>query len=220
MSRQLTDFATRQGDFWIRKCSEPVPFRGRLEGQSDFARQNSCPPLMRSELQVHETIKETETEPEEPESLRSMRSEAEEDDLVSRSICSAVADSHHSVAVADPTSLDAELIAVSAGFEQLTGYMREEAVGERLRCWNLLLFKAFEVFSLWFSLFFTQNHPKPRIKHSFWCRVQLPLPLRGLRATGRHGRGSAPGLRLWRALHIHRGEQAEDRRAPLKFEGF
>ena len=50
--------------------------------------------------------------------------------------------------MADPTSLDAELIvtwanrrsyrrcsfkAVSAGFEQLTGYMREEAVGESPR---------------------------------------------------------------------------------------
>ena len=47
---------------------------------------------------------------------------------------------------------------------------------------------------------------------SFWPRLQLPLPLRRLRATGRHCRGSAPGLRLWRALHVHRGEQAEDRR--------
>ena len=44
---------------------------------------------------MHETIKETETEPEEQDSLRS---ESEEDDLLSRSICSAVADSHHSAA--------------------------------------------------------------------------------------------------------------------------
>ncbi|CAK9058232.1 unnamed protein product [Durusdinium trenchii] len=67
----------------------------------------------------------------EQESQGQLESE-EEDDLVSRAICSAVADCDFSVAVADPTALDAELIAVSEGFERLTGYLREEAVGQGL----------------------------------------------------------------------------------------
>ena len=113
MSRQLSDFAARQqqpGDSWVRKSSEPVPFTGAKGLQGDFGRQSSCPPMMRSE-----PIQE------------------EEEDLVSRAICSAVGDCDFSVAVADPTSLDTELIAVSEGFEQLTGYTKEEAVGENCR---------------------------------------------------------------------------------------
>lgn len=129
MSRQLTDFAMRQGDFWVRKCSEPVPFTGAKgldSKQGDFRRQSSCPPLRSQGLFSPEPIEERESE--EQESQGQLESE-EEDDLVSRAICSAVADCDFSVAVADPTALDAELIAVSEGFERLTGYLREEAVG-------------------------------------------------------------------------------------------
>eukprot|EP00434_Breviolum_minutum_P033509 symbB.v1.2.029653.t1/scaffold3275.1/size59885/5 len=128
MSRQLSDFAARQGDFWIRKCSEPVPFNGAKgldSTQGDFRRQSSCPPMMRSEGLFKEPIQELEIEPD--------LEEEEEDDLVSRAICAAVGDCDFSVAVADPTSLDTELIAVSEGFEQLTGYTKEEAVGENCR---------------------------------------------------------------------------------------
>eukprot|EP00438_Fugacium_kawagutii_P034263 Skav205192 [mRNA] locus=scaffold376:11920:17263:+ [translate_table: standard] len=123
----------QQGDFWVRKCSEPVPFngaRGLDMRQGDFGRQRSCPPLMRSEgisilnEPIHE-IHELEQEPE--------LDEEEEDDLVSRAICAAVAECDFSVAVADPTGMDTELIAVSEGFEQLTGYTREEAVGSNCR---------------------------------------------------------------------------------------
>eukprot|EP00913_Durusdinium_trenchii_P014062 g13203.t1 len=98
----------RQGDFWVRKCSEPVPFTGAKgldSKQGDFRRQSSCPPLRSQGLFSPEPIEEREA------------------------ICSAVADCDFSVAVADPTALDAELIAVSEGFERLTGYLREEAVG-------------------------------------------------------------------------------------------
>lgn len=136
MSRQLTDFAARQGDFWVRKCSEPVPFngaRGLDIKPGDIFRQTSCPPMMRSEglfkQPIHEHHEEHELEEPEEQELE----EEEEDDLVSRAICSAVADCQYSVAVADPTQLDTELIAVSEGFESLTGYTREEAVGSNCR---------------------------------------------------------------------------------------
>jgi len=140
MSRQLTDFAARQGYFWVRKCSEPVPFngaRGLDIKPGDIFRQTSCPPMMRSEglfkQPIHENEEHELEEPEVEEPEEQELEEEEEDDLVSRAICSAVADCKYSVAVADPTQLDTELIAVSEGFENLTGYTREEAVGSNCR---------------------------------------------------------------------------------------
>ncbi|CAJ1400093.1 unnamed protein product, partial [Effrenium voratum] len=130
MSRQLTDFATRQGDFWLRKCTEPVPFRGgRHLEQGDFLRQSSCPPIgLKKENGEFATIQEAIVQ-EEPEDVAA----EEEDDLISRAICAAVGDCPFSVAAADPTGLDSELIAVSEGFVELSGFDREEAVGANCR---------------------------------------------------------------------------------------
>eukprot|EP00439_Symbiodinium_sp_Y106_P049515 s4506_g6.t1 len=60
----------------------------------------------------------------------------ETDDLISKAICAAVAECDFSVAIADPTGLDFELIAVSEEFHRLTGYSPEESVGENCRFLN------------------------------------------------------------------------------------
>eukprot|EP00439_Symbiodinium_sp_Y106_P055055 s4042_g7.t1 len=53
MSRQFTDFATRQGDFWVRKCTEPVMSqRPKTQDprQGQFGRQSSCPTPSRPQM--------------------------------------------------------------------------------------------------------------------------------------------------------------------------
>lgn len=64
------------------------------------------------------------------------KQEDDKDDLISKAICAAVAECHFSVAIADPTGLDFELIAVSEEFHRLTGYSAEESVGENCRFLN------------------------------------------------------------------------------------
>ncbi|CAE7356596.1 PHOT2 [Symbiodinium pilosum] len=59
--------------------------------------------------------------------------EEEQDDLISKAICAAVSECDFSVAIADPTGLDFELIAVSEEFHRLTGYSPEESIGENCR---------------------------------------------------------------------------------------
>ncbi|CAE7946839.1 MRL1, partial [Symbiodinium sp. KB8] len=141
MSRQFTDFATRQGDFWVRKCTEPVVSqRPKTQDprQGQFGRQSSCPTPSRPQMafdgfeglglaNFDQTINEESQEE---------KQEDDKDDLISKAICAAVAECDFSVAIADPTGLDFELIAVSEEFHRLTGYSAEESVGENCRFLN------------------------------------------------------------------------------------
>mmetsp|Transcript_4121 Transcript_4121/g.7553 ORF Transcript_4121/g.7553 Transcript_4121/m.7553 type:complete len:399 (-) Transcript_4121:17-1213(-) len=135
MSRQFTDFATRQGDFWMRKCSEPALSHHRQttqdEKQGHFGRQSSCPPLRHAEFDFASDL----LNPAGPlrETSEEKQVEEDEDDLISKAICAAVAECDFCVTIADPTGLDFELIAVSDEFERLTGYSPEESVGENCR---------------------------------------------------------------------------------------
>merc|ERR1712226_1754829 len=53
--------------------------------------------------------------------------------MLETAICTAVSQVSSSICVSDPTALDCELIAVSEGFLQLSGYTREEVLGENCR---------------------------------------------------------------------------------------
>ncbi|CAE7309213.1 PHOT2 [Symbiodinium natans] len=136
MSRQFTDFATRQGDFWVRKCSEPAISHQRQTTQDprqgQFGRQSSCPPLSRPQMAFDELDLANLVDPIREESQEETHEE-DRDDLISKAICAAVAECDFSVAIADPTGLDFEIIAVSEEFQRLTGYLPEESVGENCR---------------------------------------------------------------------------------------
>lgn len=56
--------------------------------------------------------------------------------LLETAICTVVSECNFSVSVADPCSLDSDLIAVSEGFVKTTGYQREEVIGENCRFLN------------------------------------------------------------------------------------
>eukprot|EP00930_Biecheleria_cincta_P031575 TRINITY_DN21914_c0_g1_i1.p1 TRINITY_DN21914_c0_g1~~TRINITY_DN21914_c0_g1_i1.p1 ORF type:complete len:459 (+),score=74.04 TRINITY_DN21914_c0_g1_i1:78-1454(+) len=56
-----------------------------------------------------------------------------EHDIISRAILAAVNECSFSVCIADPTGLDVEVVAVSPGFEKLTGYSANVAIGENCR---------------------------------------------------------------------------------------
>eukprot|EP00420_Gonyaulax_spinifera_P003606 CAMPEP_0197935270 /NCGR_PEP_ID=MMETSP1439-20131203/113040_1 /TAXON_ID=66791 /ORGANISM="Gonyaulax spinifera, Strain CCMP409" /LENGTH=233 /DNA_ID=CAMNT_0043558201 /DNA_START=6 /DNA_END=703 /DNA_ORIENTATION=- len=62
--------------------------------------------------------------------------EEPDEGLIETAICTVVTESNFSVSVADPTSLDSELIAVSEGFVRMTGYPREDVLGENCRFLN------------------------------------------------------------------------------------
>lgn len=58
---------------------------------------------------------------------------ADEVGIVETALCAVVSECSFSVAAADPCSLDSDLVAVSEGFLRMTGYEREEVIGENCR---------------------------------------------------------------------------------------
>ncbi|CAK0868959.1 unnamed protein product, partial [Prorocentrum cordatum] len=56
--------------------------------------------------------------------------------LIETAICTVVTDMPCSVSVADPASLDNDLIAVSEGFLTMTGYAREDVIDKNCRFLN------------------------------------------------------------------------------------
>eukprot|EP00418_Pyrodinium_bahamense_P075788 CAMPEP_0179057180 /NCGR_PEP_ID=MMETSP0796-20121207/24199_1 /TAXON_ID=73915 /ORGANISM="Pyrodinium bahamense, Strain pbaha01" /LENGTH=441 /DNA_ID=CAMNT_0020753887 /DNA_START=99 /DNA_END=1424 /DNA_ORIENTATION=+ len=146
MEQQCRGFQSRESDFWKRQNTTPATRRNEecLEG---LRRQISCPtpsnlrtqPGTRlARIQDSRSGSSNNTPCGTPFSSRqvSQAAEAPDEGLIESAICAVVSECNFSVAVADPTTMDAELVAVSEGFVRLTGYDREEVVGENCRFLN------------------------------------------------------------------------------------
>jgi PAS domain-containing protein len=119
-----------------------------LEASARFGRQSSCPPTCQAEKPGvgalgHLSTIEDERTVNGDEGVADEAGEADEtvpnvieDSIIENAIFEALVDCSFSVAIALPSSLDCELVAVSSAFEKLTGYDRQEIVGENCRFLN------------------------------------------------------------------------------------
>eukprot|EP00413_Alexandrium_margalefii_P038794 CAMPEP_0204589088 /NCGR_PEP_ID=MMETSP0661-20131031/48997_1 /ASSEMBLY_ACC=CAM_ASM_000606 /TAXON_ID=109239 /ORGANISM="Alexandrium margalefi, Strain AMGDE01CS-322" /LENGTH=394 /DNA_ID=CAMNT_0051598973 /DNA_START=47 /DNA_END=1228 /DNA_ORIENTATION=+ len=147
MEQQCRGFQARESDFWKRQSTTPAERRNTdcLDG---LRRQISCPmpskapvdaPQRLARIQDSSSYCSSMSPRASPVGSRQVSQSAEaapEEGLLENTICSVVSDCNFSVACADPSSMDMELIAVSEGFVNLTGYSREEALGENCRFLN------------------------------------------------------------------------------------
>jgi len=124
--REVSDFQNRQGDYWAREMSCPVGRQGVEWGNELRRRQVSCP----------ETMCMSMTKPAPAPIAEDSLEEGNDVTILETAICKAVSMCNFAVSVADPCTLDNELIAVSEGFVRLTGYEREDAVGKNCRFLN------------------------------------------------------------------------------------
>lgn len=149
MERQCSSFQSRSSDFWIRQNTAPAE-RQRLGFQSGFGRQLSCPvdsgTPSRFDGGVLTCIPDdrssdcSSSSHQKPFGSRQVTEETEGgslyEGLLEAVVCRVVTDCAFSVAVADPGTLDSDLIAVSDGFVRLTGYQREAVISENCRFLN------------------------------------------------------------------------------------
>jgi len=142
MERQCQGFKSRENDYWKRQCSTPAE-RQNLECLEGLKRQISCPTslteysVVRGMARIQdESASGSESTPFGSRQVSQAAQEVVCDGLLETAICMVVSDCNFSVSVADPTSLDCELIAVSEGFVRMTGYNREEVLGENCRFLN------------------------------------------------------------------------------------
>lgn len=149
LERQCSGFQNRSSDFWLRQNTTPAKSQA-AETMAGLRRQLSAPmpasnsapmkplrPLLSSIEDVDGASNSTGM------ASRQASQRVEEDmdtqeglGLIEVAICMVVSECDFSVCVSDPNSLDSELIAVSDGFTRLTGYEREEAIGENCRFLN------------------------------------------------------------------------------------
>jgi len=142
MERQYSSFRGREGDFWKRQCTTPA-LRRNQDCMDGLRRQlsapsptvNHLPPLMGGVPRIQEEMSSESSGPAGSRQITEI-SEMPDDGLLEAAIRTVVTNCNFSVACADPTTMDAELIAVSDGFVRLTGYEREEALGENCRFLN------------------------------------------------------------------------------------
>lgn len=143
MERQYSSFRGREGDFWRRQCTTPA-LRQNQDCMEGLRRQLSAPspnvsilpPLTGGVSRIQEEMS-SEASSWPPGSRQITEySEVADDGLLEAAIRTVVTNCNFSVACADPTTMDTELIAVSDGFCRLTGYEREEALGENCRFLN------------------------------------------------------------------------------------
>lgn len=149
MERQLSSFQSRGSEFWRRQCTAPTGQQKEAFADA-FSRQMSCPirncPDLRSRgfstLAPIQAIHDDNSDccSQTPFGSRGATQEEETDELdeglLENAISVVVSECSTSVSVADPGGLDSELIAVSDGFVQMTGFDREEVVGENCRFMN------------------------------------------------------------------------------------
>lgn len=147
MEQQCRGFQARESDFWKRQSTTPAE-RRNVECLDGLRRQISCPMPSNGPIRAKtrlDRIKDTSSgssccspapTPFGSRQVTGQAVEAPDEGLIENTICGVVSECNFSVAVADPTSMDMELIAVSEGFVNLVGYSREEVLGENCRFLN------------------------------------------------------------------------------------
>lgn len=148
MERQLSGFQNRSGEFWLRQCTTPAGLR-KSQDQAvlvGLKRQLSCPAPSASRGGPRaghplESIKDVEVESNSGSGCRSRQvssnvEDAFDEGLIETAICTVVTDIPYSVSVADPATMDNDLIAVSEGFLTMTGYAREDVIDKNCRFLN------------------------------------------------------------------------------------
>jgi PAS domain-containing protein len=139
---QCGGFQSRGSEFWMRQCTAPVN-QQNLQCRSVLLRQLSCPPdvtptpgsVLRQES-GHGSGVGNRLQPIESNASSGQFLDDVSEGVIENAIFTMVTEREFSVAVADPNSLDSYLIAVSEGFVQLTGYEREDVLGENCRLLN------------------------------------------------------------------------------------
>lgn len=140
IDRQVRGFQAHDAEFWKRQCTTPAE-RQNLEVLGSMKRQMSAPNphalqhrgsgLTAEKLAI--------IADEEPGVSSGSRQISHCDDLsldtglIETAVCTVITECAFSAAVADPDSLDQELIAVSEGFVQMCGYDHEEVIGKSCR---------------------------------------------------------------------------------------
>jgi len=144
MERQYSSFRGREGDFWRRQCTTPA-LRQNQDCMEGLRRQLSAPsptvgllpPLMGGVSRIQEEMSSESSIGLTGSRQVTEMSEMLDDGLLEAAIRTVVTNCNFSVACADPTTMDTELIAVSDGFCRLTGYEREKVLGENCRFLNV-----------------------------------------------------------------------------------
>mmetsp|Transcript_54562 Transcript_54562/g.127564 ORF Transcript_54562/g.127564 Transcript_54562/m.127564 type:complete len:509 (+) Transcript_54562:58-1584(+) len=152
IERQCSAFQSRGSDFWLRQCTTPTE-RQSSDTVKGLKRQLSCPPPRRQNPAAP-NIKQRAcgglasildegsewTPNSSPVGSRQVSTAGDGETLdvgiVECAISVVVTELESSVSVADPDSLDSDLIAVSEGFLEMTGFTREEVIGENCRFLN------------------------------------------------------------------------------------
>mmetsp|Transcript_47264 Transcript_47264/g.119727 ORF Transcript_47264/g.119727 Transcript_47264/m.119727 type:complete len:554 (-) Transcript_47264:74-1735(-) len=149
MERQCSNFQNRGSEFWVRQNTAPSR-RQNDDCVEALRRQISCPQTPTAAFASMDNhlanIQELSSRTPTLDELQHMQMESRQVSAVSQSagdsidlglletaICSVVTECGFSVSVADPLSLDSDLIAVSEGFVSMTGYSRDEVIGENCR---------------------------------------------------------------------------------------
>eukprot|EP00414_Alexandrium_minutum_P001373 CAMPEP_0113818382 /NCGR_PEP_ID=MMETSP0328-20130328/212_1 /TAXON_ID=39455 /ORGANISM="Alexandrium minutum" /LENGTH=474 /DNA_ID=CAMNT_0000786317 /DNA_START=77 /DNA_END=1501 /DNA_ORIENTATION=- /assembly_acc=CAM_ASM_000350 len=141
MEQQCRGFQARETDFWKRQSTTPAE-RRNMECLDGLKRQISCPMPSNKPAKAEPRLARIQdgsscsSVSATPSRQVSQVAEAPDEGLIENTICGVVTECNFSVAVSDPSCMDAELIAVSEGFVKLTGYSREEALGENCRFLN------------------------------------------------------------------------------------
>jgi hypothetical protein len=146
MHRQCSGFMNRQTSSDWRRTRTEVAYAGSNVNNWDtnkdvsgFGRQSSCPPLTRTKSlvkgQENQQLGPLDTIKDEASSLGDGASVCEET-VIDKAVFHAVEQCSFCISIADPQSLDCELVAVSRAFEQMTGYDRSEILAENCRFLN------------------------------------------------------------------------------------
>mmetsp|Transcript_120501 Transcript_120501/g.239844 ORF Transcript_120501/g.239844 Transcript_120501/m.239844 type:complete len:407 (-) Transcript_120501:76-1296(-) len=140
MERQYSSFRGREGDFWKRQCTTPA-LRQNQDCMEGLRRQISAPsphgshlpPFVGGVARIQEEMSSESSGLTGSRQITEISDMPPDDGLLEAAIRTVVTNCNFSVACADPTSMDVELIAVSDGFVRLSGYEREEVLGENCR---------------------------------------------------------------------------------------
>lgn len=153
MERQLSSFQSRSTEFWRRQCTAPTD-RQRENCLEGLRRQISCPTgkvggmdvrargfTTLAPIQAHDDLNSEDNSTDSNGFQSRFSSQACPEDeleegLIETAISVVVTECTSSVLVADPGSLDSDLIAISDGFVDLTHFSRDEVIGENCRFLN------------------------------------------------------------------------------------
>jgi len=138
MDRQCSGFQNRATEFWVRQNTVPA-LRQNMDCLDAMRRQISCPePGPMPGKGFCTKLEQIQDSPDQtPFGSRQVSKQDSEDvvdfGLLETAVCVVVSECNFSVSVSDPWSLDSDLIAVSEGFVRMTGYSREDVIGENCR---------------------------------------------------------------------------------------